>query len=791
MRNLYQALIAALVVALIPEGLFGRSPQIPFADRAPQQAASASPAYCIAEHNVCKVVLAVDNSSHLGTGFSPTGTTDCFTGLQVHSCEYPQGSNTLYLWASALWIGAVVGNDTLVSTGADGWSVPGYEFHPEESPVGDMIYRSNLDPGYPEYYGAISHQDYIAVYYDTCNTCLGVSNDPRDGRPHAPLNIEVTQESHAWSYAYTEDFVLFDYTVRNTGAETLNNVYFGVYVDADVHHVATGTVGARDDLTGIHEPSSSAATPVAWIADNDGDLGGSYAVPGITGVCFLNTPSYEAEVSYNWWISSAAAANDFGPQTRNGFRDFGTGGTGTPLGDRDKYHVLRNGETDYDQAWTSQIDAMDTVWIYPPPAISPDLANGKDTRYLLSVGPTTIEPGAAKSYVTAYVAGDNFHTESGNGSNLPDNPWLWYDNVDFTDLDNNATWAAWIYDNPGVDTDGDWYAGEYYLSGDDTIWTTGDGVPDFRAACAPSTPPFWIEPLVGALKVRWNGHRCETATDPFSNDQDFEGYNIYLSTSGAPSSFALSATYDIEDFYKFRWSSASAWINDGHRFSMEELKCLYAPNGCNDTGWNPLNYDADHPYILPGFFDSLFYFDELALNASLFGVTTPILKSYPMAPEPPYADPADVPVDSVDFYLTDSGYFKFYEYELTITSLLPETPYWIAVSAFDCGSIMAGGGILESPVAEVAQVAYPLPGDPPCCIGDRGNVLVVPDCDRSDQTVDIVDLQLMIDHMFLTFVPLCCEEEVDIDVSGTVDITDLQVMVDHQFLSLAPLPSCP
>jgi len=99
--------------------------------------------------------------------------------------------------------------------------------------------------------------------------------------------------------------------------------------------------------------------------------------------------------------------------------------------------------------------------------------------------------------------------------------------------------------------------------------------------------------------------------------------------------------------------------------------------------------------------------------------------------------------------------------------------------------------MLESPIVEVAQEAYPLPDDPQCCVGDRGNVLLEPSCEPSDQTVDIVDIQLMIDHMFLTFVPLCCEEETDVDASGTVDITDLQVMVDHQFLTLTPLPPCP
>ncbi|MCP4686166.1 MAG: hypothetical protein GY867_12075 [bacterium] len=77
------------------------------------------------------------------------------------------------------------------------------------------------------------------------------------------------------------------------------------------------------------------------------------------------------------------------------------------------------------------------------------------------------------------------------------------------------------------------------------------------------------------------------------------------------------------------------------------------------------------------------------------------------------------------------------------------------------------------------------------CMGTLGNVTLSPNCDPSDQTVDITDLQLFIDHQFLTFTPLCCVEEADLDFSGEIDITDLQLMVDCQFITLDPFPACP
>ncbi|MCP4684997.1 MAG: hypothetical protein GY867_06045 [bacterium] len=81
-------------------------------------------------------------------------------------------------------------------------------------------------------------------------------------------------------------------------------------------------------------------------------------------------------------------------------------------------------------------------------------------------------------------------------------------------------------------------------------------------------------------------------------------------------------------------------------------------------------------------------------------------------------------------------------------------------------------------------VIYATPSS--CCVGDMGNV----DCDPTDM-VDVTDQQVLIDHLFLSLTPLCCEEEADLDYSGFVDVTDLSIINDHLFLSLAPLGPCP
>lgn len=80
-----------------------------------------------------------------------------------------------------------------------------------------------------------------------------------------------------------------------------------------------------------------------------------------------------------------------------------------------------------------------------------------------------------------------------------------------------------------------------------------------------------------------------------------------------------------------------------------------------------------------------------------------------------------------------------------------------------------------------------IPYEPPanCCNGKVGNV----DCDPEDN-VDIADLTALVDHMFVSFDPLCCYKESFLDYNAWVDIADLTIMVDHLFLTFTPMQDC-
>ena len=740
-------------------------------------------------HNRGEIAFTVSNNGTFGSGFVQSAMVDYFTGEPLPSCEYPKGSGNRYLFAGALWVGAVVGQDTLVSVGADGWSAAGEMFSVDEGD-GALVRRSTLDPMSPEYAGAISEQDYIAAYTDTV-----MENTTYDyfGRPHVPLNIKITQSSYAWSYPYAEDFVLMDYALRNIGYQRLEDVYIGFYVDGDVYHESVGSIGFQDDLTGFIETATvysgfcqyTDTVNLAWIADDDGDLSTMYPVPAVAATCLLRSPAESPEVSYNWWISNGNAELDFGPRERSyvgawpeEFRDFQTGGIGTPEGDINKYYQMRNREFDYDQIFTAQIQPTDPLWMYPNQATAVDFANGYDTRYLLSFGPFDINPGETLPLTVAKVMGDNLHTNPDNVYNLPDDPELYYDNLEFSDLTLNARWASWIYDNPGVDTDGDGYAGQFQVccmgTVCDTIWTAGDGVPDFRAASPPPAPKFWLDPGPSSMEVRFNGLASETTHDIFSRRIDFEGYNIYLSLDGSAGSFAAVGSYDIEDFTKYVWYAPTAsWQVRDYPFTIEELRCLYGTS-CGDLGFNPLFYTESTPYVLSGYPDSIFYFEAVGLNHSVFGVETPIVKTYPGQPYPTSLDPASAQPDE----LTADGYLKYFEYRMTITDLLPDNCYFVNVTATDYGNPDAAVPPLESGIMDGVQTA---------CV----NTFVCGDINNDgDEQLDIADLTYLVDYMFLEGPPPPLAAAADVDGSGLpLDIGDLVYLIDYMFRG-GPAPHC-
>ena len=363
-------------------------------------------------HRAPNINLSVTNFGFLG---SQGGEFEDIEGYfdPAPGAMFPAYSDLDYLFQGAIWVGAEIdtidqyGNpilDTLVSIGNDGWWGNIFELYPEEYP-GGAIWRDQV----------IADEEIHAVYYDTLTGTLIVP-DPNDQRPHIPLGLKITQHTKAWSSPDYNEFIILDYIIENIGSRYLHNTWIGIYYDGDVfHYEQGGQQGAQDDICGYTQHGDYG---IGWIVDNDGqpdDTVFNYLSPtGVLGLTLLGSTAPGLETNFNWWISNVNSSYDWGPQLVTNYQGpFPGGGDGTPGGDKAKYFVMSNGEHDYGQMWCNLTYWENNGWRPRSPQAA-DLADGYDTRFLISFGPFDLQTGQVETLTVAYIGGSEFHTDPAN-----------------------------------------------------------------------------------------------------------------------------------------------------------------------------------------------------------------------------------------------------------------------------------------------------------------------------------------------------------------------------------------
>lgn len=439
-------------------------PSLSFAARAPEADQRAMPfadPYLEKKtHDVGKAWLTMTNYGFFGNQ----------DDQRYVSFEFPGGSNIEYLFQGAVWVGAytvAIDSTTMqevrqgpyVSVGAEGWAGE-EEFFPGTTQDDSILVLSIRDNDL----GAVSEQDFICKYTDEM-TALSDAQ-------HTPLGIEITQRSYAWSYSYAEDFIIIDYTIKNIrpDGKSLQDMYVGLYIDADVGHTATPAY-AQDDITGFRDVSVNPATQdtfaieSAWIADGDGDFNFANPVTGVSGTRVVYPPM--DDVSFNWWISDTDAERDWGPDWAGEF-PYGPWAEafGTPDDDEQKYYLMSNGNREgYLPDFDQELSENPPPEFVACPANCDDIADGEDTRYLFSFGPVgntnaqgikEIAVGDSAKLTIGYFAAEDFHRLGQT------------DIHDFTDFDLNARWVRDVYDNPSYDT-------PQFDDNNDGFPETGDG----------------------------------------------------------------------------------------------------------------------------------------------------------------------------------------------------------------------------------------------------------------------------------------------------------------------------
>ncbi len=288
------------------------------------------------------------------------------------------------------------------------------------------------------------------------------------------------------------------------------------------------------------------------------------------------------------------------------------------MGDEHKYQVLSNREFDYWQIYVNRPDSI-TPQVLPDGNIEPwctsdpstqqdNIADGYDTRYLLSWGPLGVydysdasgrriyrlNPGEKFNMTIAYVAGENFH-DPGNAQTIG-SPIIDPTKFNFADLRENARWAKDVYDNRQFDTpqydwgndhdstiiDADSSQGDHLLDTGDGWYGEDVGHDGLYAELPPGIDSVEV--------VYFKGTRFEVHAGWYTGPDDGERDGLITPVSNPNMPWASSEDFIIDDslvYYNHaRWGDWDiGWMKDnGVVDPGDGLARLYRPAAAADPG---------------------------------------------------------------------------------------------------------------------------------------------------------------------------------------------------------------
>jgi len=325
------------------------------------------------------------------------------------SGEWPGGSGREYLWGAGLWIGARIHGETGVTTGQ-----PERELRPDRNLI-DTIYESRaakmIRPWPSDVATGYRLPDSRAdddrdLAYD--EDLLNGRDDDGDGQidedfaqigdqmftatmhdhiplvqelypSHFPLGVTVVQHAATWYREKYEDIIALEFEITNTGIQTLQDVYLGFYVDADIQRRGDGS-SAPDDLAGMWGGALRGSDgafhrlEVAWMRDANP----TNPLPGWFGTVLLD---------HDTDFSGLRAPNLVGVRS---FQIFATNARviqdGEPTSDNDRYYVMSRDQHDPDRR----------------------LDQPGDLKFLISSGPFgNVPPGRKLTYRLGMVMGSD------------------------------------------------------------------------------------------------------------------------------------------------------------------------------------------------------------------------------------------------------------------------------------------------------------------------------------------------------------------------------------------------
>ena len=461
------------------------------------------------------------------------------------SCQYKQQTEIAreqveHFSYAGLWVGGVVNGERRVSTSiVDGVfesGNEGFELFAETPITIQSSISSTTQDSMAQYYSpsAISHQDMFADFKD-----YGLTKEDGMGIPnHNPLGLDIHLESYAWNYSYADAFVVLNYTFKNSSADTINNIYSGIWVDPSVanfnytdYYTPGGGFTWYDNLNGFDESEDDNGfnRDIAYQYDADGDDGWAQSYLGVS-VLGGSIPMSYLKTNYYQWVWTNSNNSDYPAYSM-------------PIDDYERYEKMSSSVpkgTGLD--YTSEgYPSSENSWLF-----------------LISAGPIGSKPNAADSTSWTLAPGDScsiaFTVVCG----------LWSDG--FTgdspgrrnNLYVNYDWAQKAYD--GEDKNRNNVLDE----GEDT--NDNQVIDRYILPAPPPVPNMYVDIESRKVTLYWQNN-SESFLDPISQEADFEGYRIYgarKTDNGSLGEFSLLLEADTNNDIGY---------NTG--FSMIEIKNSY------------------------------------------------------------------------------------------------------------------------------------------------------------------------------------------------------------------------
>ncbi|HCQ17295.1 MAG TPA: hypothetical protein DIU20_13585 [Cryomorphaceae bacterium] len=456
------------------------------------------------------------------------------------SCEYPAGSGIEHLFEGGIWIGGVTGGgQQVVSTSAydapQGYA-PGRSGFEITADVGStLMERSSLFDS--KYYDprAVSHQDYVAICSDKNVKVPGTDINIQDH--NNPMNVEIEMQTYNWNFNFSDFMVIVNLKIRNTGVQTFSNFHVALWNNTVVRNVnitPAGSGGAAFDSKGGNGFMDS--LNMAYCYDAAGDVGftesyigqmflgaedkNGFHHPRLDSTYNVNTQQWEPDdfkLHYNAWTFQGTSEPIFF----------------FPQSDQARFKKMTEG-LNYNPCWDNPTGGPCQSGFGID--LQAQLNQPGNRSDLISAGPfADFGPGDEVNVAFAYVLAKKKEDGNPNTANNEEQR---------ANLIENAGWAQQAYNGEDKNFNGILDPGE---DNDDD-----DEITRFILPSPPAIPRTKIVALENRIEIYWSDN-SRYSVDPISNEQDFEGYRVYLSklgfdVTGVPDlarDFNLVAEYDV------------------------------------------------------------------------------------------------------------------------------------------------------------------------------------------------------------------------------------------------------